>query len=838
MKTKYILYFLTFIIAFNSLLQAQVPKTISYQGLLTDVNGTAVQDGEYSLGFALYSSESEGAPLWQETQPVVIQSGIFNVILGKVSPLNIPFDTPLWLGITVGQSSELMPRIELTSSAYSFYSQNVADSIITSNKIADGQVVRSLNSIKDNVKIVGQDNIQVITQNDSIVISLAPGNGEGDITGVFAGEGLEGGGISGNVTLSLGNNSVTTSKIANNAVTNNKIANGQVVKTINGLKDSVIISGSGGATVTTNGDTIVINAGSGSGGNGVQGVQNTNNTLSVINPNGPTVTVNVRDGGIGTTQIANNSVTREKLSTDALNDSYWTITDNNMVSNVSGNVGIGTSNPNTKLHLKGGDMQIEGDVPVLTLNGSGPNKIISFKHDGSEQGGFIYSNSFGIRGYVGNLSNSFLLSTNGNFGIGTNSPQSKLSVAGNIESLSGGFKFPDGTIQTTASATDGHSLNAADSDPVDALFVDDEGKVGIGTTTPGSILSLRNFGTEISLWMRASGSWPAVLRQTNSSFLSLINGGSERLTVAPGGNIGFGTTSPLAKNHIFGNNLSLTSNALKNDEIIVESEDAVIGLYSSNIGENGSALILGEMSNGVLTNKWGITRGTANSGNDLLFSFGTSNIYEDNSYKMILTDDGNLGLGTVFPAAKLHLTGGTDAVINGGGYIIAGATSGLNLAIDNNEIMARSNGTTASLTLNADGGNVILGGPSGGNIGIGTTNPQVKLDVRGTISTNSEFHSNKTGNANLIPICYGNVSSDGSINTGTGNFSVERTSTGRYRMTINNEDFYFGNYIVSISPTGFVLTGWSSAGGKLNISFNNALGLAEDTIFSFIIYKP
>jgi hypothetical protein len=34
-------------------------------------------------------------------------------------------------------------------------------------------------------------------------------------------------------------------------------------------------------------------------------------------------------------------------------------------------------------------------------------------------------------------------------GIGTATPGQKLSVAGIVESTSGGFKFPDGTIQTT-----------------------------------------------------------------------------------------------------------------------------------------------------------------------------------------------------------------------------------------------------------------------------------------------------------------------------------------------------------------------------------------------------
>jgi hypothetical protein len=38
---------------------------------------------------------------------------------------------------------------------------------------------------------------------------------------------------------------------------------------------------------------------------------------------------------------------------------------------------------------------------------------------------------------------------NGKVGIGTDNPSQKLSVAGIIESTSGGIKFPDGTVQTT-----------------------------------------------------------------------------------------------------------------------------------------------------------------------------------------------------------------------------------------------------------------------------------------------------------------------------------------------------------------------------------------------------
>jgi len=42
---------------------------------------------------------------------------------------------------------------------------------------------------------------------------------------------------------------------------------------------------------------------------------------------------------------------------------------------------------------------------------------------------------------------------NGLVGVGTDSPTSKLTVAGMIQTTLGGLKFPDGTVQTTTALT-------------------------------------------------------------------------------------------------------------------------------------------------------------------------------------------------------------------------------------------------------------------------------------------------------------------------------------------------------------------------------------------------
>jgi trimeric autotransporter adhesin len=51
------------------------------------------------------------------------------------------------------------------------------------------------------------------------------------------------------------------------------------------------------------------------------------------------------------------------------------------------------------------------------------------------------------------LGDSIITQLNGNIGVGTATPASKLTVQGMIETTLGGYKFPDGTVQTTAAVS-------------------------------------------------------------------------------------------------------------------------------------------------------------------------------------------------------------------------------------------------------------------------------------------------------------------------------------------------------------------------------------------------
>jgi hypothetical protein len=121
MKTSLVLFVMIVLVALQSS-YAQIPRTLSYQAVLTDNAGVPKPDGSYLITFRIYAAASGGAALWTESQTLQVKRGLFSAVLGSVTPLgaNLTFTQPYWLSLHVPPDPEMTPRLPLTSVGYSF----------------------------------------------------------------------------------------------------------------------------------------------------------------------------------------------------------------------------------------------------------------------------------------------------------------------------------------------------------------------------------------------------------------------------------------------------------------------------------------------------------------------------------------------------------------------------------------------------------------------------------------------------------------------------------------------------------------------------------------------
>lgn len=114
-----------------SILLSQVPRTINYQGKLTDPDGVAI-DAPVDIDFTIYDVPSGGTALWTESHSAVtINQGLFDVILGSTISLELPFDDQYWLELEV-DGEILSPRQPLTVVPYAFRALNADTAYVIS----------------------------------------------------------------------------------------------------------------------------------------------------------------------------------------------------------------------------------------------------------------------------------------------------------------------------------------------------------------------------------------------------------------------------------------------------------------------------------------------------------------------------------------------------------------------------------------------------------------------------------------------------------------------------------------------------------------------------------
>jgi len=92
----------------NEVVANHETRFLEYEGVLTGSEGERMT-GEYEMTFRVFGSATSSDALWEETHPVVVKNGAFQVTLGRNSKLPLSGDKAHYIGISVGDE-ELSPR--------------------------------------------------------------------------------------------------------------------------------------------------------------------------------------------------------------------------------------------------------------------------------------------------------------------------------------------------------------------------------------------------------------------------------------------------------------------------------------------------------------------------------------------------------------------------------------------------------------------------------------------------------------------------------------------------------------------------------------------------------
>ena len=352
----------------------------------------------------------------------------------------------------------------------------------------------------------------------------------------------------------------------------------------------------------------------------------------------------------------------------------------------SGNVGIGTSSIDEKLHIED---SVDGEVLLkvqntstgssayagLQLAGQGNNFLIKNWGDSvpakTNQTEFIATagNSYFV--FTNNGSESMRIDNSGNVGIGTNNPTYKLEVAGDasflgqdvlIDSQSGYkelrhtqtgenlaisspeslyFIMDSNNDQTSRSIVFAHN-NTAPASATELMRIGEDGNVGIGTTSV--------FDSNTRLELKKSGNCQFFVSSSDASGVRIVTSAfgtsygkigtfsnhafrfdtndTERMRITSGGTVAIGTASP---------------NAVKLHVGDTAHNDLISGTQILATGSSAGAIGIG-LANGNGTGVCNLLFGSTSDGNDGEISYNlndkTMNFYTGgNTHAMTIEDD-------------------------------------------------------------------------------------------------------------------------------------------------------------------------------------------------------